>query len=81
MGQILDDTLSQIYENLGEKIENLSVQCIMVGYFHGRKAKQWCLRRELHSAKILSASRLLSVVGCDNAKFRQHLWQNVKTIL
>ncbi len=33
MGQILSDTLSQIYENLGDEIENLSVQRVVVGLF------------------------------------------------
>nr|WP_314469583.1 DUF4213 domain-containing protein [uncultured Campylobacter sp.] len=33
MGQILNDTLSQIYENLGDEIENLSVQHVAIGLF------------------------------------------------
>ena len=33
MGQILNDTLSQIYENLGDEIKNLNVQRVVVGLF------------------------------------------------
>ena len=33
MGQILNDTLSQIYENLGDEIKNLNVQRVLVGLF------------------------------------------------
>ena len=33
MGQILNDTLSQIYENLGDEIENLNVQRVVVVLF------------------------------------------------
>jgi len=32
-GQILSDTLSQIYKNLGDEMENLSVQRVAVGLF------------------------------------------------
>lgn len=40
MGQILNDTLSQIYENLGDEIKNLkhAARCGKA-VFHGRKAK------------------------------------------
>jgi len=52
-------------------MENLSVQRVAVGlFFNGCKAKQRRLRRELHSAKVLSAGRLLPVTSYDNAKFR-----------
>ena len=77
-GQILNDTLSKIYENLGDEIKIQACSASRSDYFYGRKAKQWCLRRELHSAKILSAGCLLGVANCDNAKFRQNLRQKRK---
>lgn len=33
MGQILNDTLSQIYENLGDEIKNLNMQRVVVRLF------------------------------------------------
>ena len=60
MGQILNDTLSQIYENLGDEIKNLNVQRVVVGlFFTGVKLSNGVCGVSYAPLKALPVGRLL----------------------